>query len=100
VNAVRERAIAELRRLVLAALGNHDAAVYLYGSHARGDIRHASDIDIAILPRGKLPRGFFADLAEVIEESTVPFDVDLVDLREVAPSLRQEVVRTGIKWRD
>jgi predicted nucleotidyltransferase len=100
VNAVRQRAIAELRRIVLAALGEHDAAVYLYGSHAKGDIRPASDIDIAILPRGKLPSGFFASLADVIEESTIPYDVDLVDLREVAPSFRQQVLRTGIKWRD
>jgi predicted nucleotidyltransferase len=100
VNAVRERAIAELRRIVLAALGEHDAAVYLYGSHARGEIREASDIDIAILPRGKLPSGFFAGLAEAIEESTIPYEVDLVDLREVAPSFREEVLRSGVKWRD
>jgi predicted nucleotidyltransferase len=57
VNAVRERAIAELRRIVLAALGEQDAAVYLFGSHASGEIRDASDIDIAILPHGKLPSG-------------------------------------------
>jgi hypothetical protein len=47
-----------------------------------------------------LPSGFFASLAEAIEESTIPSEVDLVDLREVAPSFRQEVLRTGIKWRD
>ena len=74
--------------------------VYLFGSHARGEVRHASDIDIAILPRGDLPHAFFADLADKIEESTIPYDVDLVDLREVEPGFRQEVLRTGIKWRD
>jgi predicted nucleotidyltransferase len=100
MNPVRERAIQELRRIVLGALEGHDAAVYLYGSHARGEVRHASDIDVAILPRGELPRGFFADLAEIIEESTIPYDVDLVDMREVAPSFRNEVLRTGVKWRD
>src|SRR5262249_23596674 len=100
VNAVRERAIAELRRIVLAALGEHDAAVYLFGSHACGQVRHASDIDVAILPRGQLPSGFFASLAETIEESTIPYEVDLVDLREAAPSFRQEVLRGGLKWRD
>jgi predicted nucleotidyltransferase len=89
-----------LRRIVLSALGEHDAAVYLFGSHACGEIREASDIDIAILPRGKLSGGFFAGLAEAIEESTIPYEVDLVDLREVAPSFRREVLRTGIKWRD
>lgn len=100
MNPTRERAIAELRRIVLDALGDRAAAVYLFGSHARGDVRHASDIDIAILPRTDLPRGFFAELVDTIEESTIPYDVDLVDLREVTPAFRAEVLRTGIKWRD
>jgi hypothetical protein len=32
VNATRRRAIEELRRMVLAALGEHDAEVWLFGS--------------------------------------------------------------------
>lgn len=100
MNPVRERAVRELRRIVFDALGDRNAAVYLFGSHARGEVRHASDIDIAILPHGELPCSFFADLADRIEESTIPYDVDLVDLRQAAPSFREEVVRTGIKWRD
>jgi uncharacterized protein len=100
MNPVRERAIEQLRRIVFEALGEHDAAVYLFGSHARGEVRQASDIDIAILPRGALPRGFFSDLADTIEESTIPYDVDLIDLRQVDPKFREEVLRTGVKWRD
>jgi predicted nucleotidyltransferase len=100
MNPTRERAVERLRRIVLDALGDRDAAVYLFGSHARGEVRHASDIDVAILPRDDLSGSFFAELADAIEESTIPYDVDLVDLREVDPAFRQEVLRTGIKWRD
>jgi predicted nucleotidyltransferase len=100
MNPVRQRAIDRLRCLVLDALGNRDAKVYLFGSHARGDVRHASDIDVAILPGEELPPVFFARLAESIEESTIPYEVDLMDLRKVSPAFRDEVVRTGIKWRD
>jgi predicted nucleotidyltransferase len=100
MNPTRERAVEQLRRMVLHALAEHDAAVYLFGSHARGEVRHASDIDIAILPRDDLPFAFFADLADKIEESTIPYEVDLVDLREVDPAFRLEVLRSGIKWRD
>jgi Nucleotidyltransferase domain len=46
--ATRKKAIEELRRIVLAALGEHDAAVWLFGSCARGEVRQHSDIDIAI----------------------------------------------------
>jgi predicted nucleotidyltransferase len=67
---------------------------------ARGEVRRHSDIDIAILPRDDLPAGFFAELAADIEESPIPYDVDLVDLRRADPALVAEVRREGVKWRD
>lgn len=100
INPIREQAIGELRRRVLAALGNHPAAVWLFGSCARDDVRQHSDIDIAILPRDDLPFGFFAELAADIEESPIPYDVDLVDLRHADPALVDEVRREGVKWRE
>jgi uncharacterized protein len=98
-NTVREQAIEELRRMVLNALGEHDAAVWLFGSCARGEARQHSDIDIAILPRDDLPSGFFGELDADIEESTIPYDVDLVDLRRADAALVDEVRREGVKWR-
>src|SRR6266700_6977291 len=100
MDPTRERAIEQLRRMILAALGQHDAGVWLFGSCARGEVRQHSDIDIAILPRDNLPLSCFAVLAADIEESTVPFDVDLVDLRHADPALVDEVRREGEKWRD
>jgi predicted nucleotidyltransferase len=85
--------------MVLAALGEYDAEVWLFGSCARGDVLQHSDIDIAILPRDELPSGFFPDLAESVEESSIPYDVDIVDLRSSAPSLADEVRREGVKWK-
>jgi hypothetical protein len=85
--------------MVLGALGERDAAVWLFGSCARGDARQHSDIDIAILPRDNLPPGFFAELAADFEESPIPYDVDLVDLRCADPALVDEVRREGVKWR-
>jgi predicted nucleotidyltransferase len=100
VSTVREEAIEELRRMVLGALGEHDAAVWLFGSCARGEARQHSDIDIAILPKDNLPSGFFAELAADFEESPIPYDVDLVDLRQADAALVDEVRREGVKWRD
>ena len=84
---------------MLAALGEHDAEVWLFGSCARGEVFRHSDIDVAILPRDELPAGFFSDLAENVGESSIPYDVDIVDLRNAAPSLIDEVRREGVKWK-
>jgi hypothetical protein len=46
-----------------------------------------------------LPPGFFSDLAESVEESSIPYDVDIVDLRSAAPTLLDEVRREGVKWK-
>ena len=85
--------------MVLDALGEHDAAVWLFGSCARGQPQRHSDIDVAILPRDELPLGFFGELQADIEESTIPYDVDIVDLSHAAPALVDEVRREGIPWR-
>jgi uncharacterized protein len=100
INPTRKRAIDELRHMVLDALGAHEATIWLFGSCARGDVRQHSDIDIAILPCDDLPSGFFAELAADIEESPIPYDVDLVDLRRADPALVDEVRREGVKWRE
>jgi uncharacterized protein len=99
MNPTRKRAIEQLRRMVLSALGGHDAAVWLFGSCARGDVLQHSDIDIAIMPRDELPSGFFPELAESVEESSIPYDVDIVDLRNAASTLIDEVRREGVKWK-
>ena len=91
MNPVRERAIAQLRRMVLDALDGHDAAAWLVGSCARGDVRHPDDIDIAIFPRGDFPAGFFAKFAAGFEESTIPYDLDLIDLRNADAATLDDV---------
>ena len=86
--------------MVLDALGDRNAAVWLFGSCARGNPRQHSDIDIAILPREELLSTFFSELAADIEDSPIPYDVDLVDLRHAEPALVEEVRREGVKWRE
>jgi len=98
MNPTRQRALEELRQLVLDALGEYDAEVWMFGSCARGDVRQHSDIDIGILPRGELPAAFFTLLAAEIEESPIPYDVDLVDLRDADAALVEEVRREGVRW--
>jgi predicted nucleotidyltransferase len=99
MNPTRRQALEELRQMVLDALGDYQAEVWLFGSCARDEVRQHSDVDIGILPRDELPFNFFAELAADIEESPIPYDVDVVDLRRAAPALVEEVRREGVKWR-
>jgi predicted nucleotidyltransferase len=94
------RALGEVRRLILLAVNDQDARVYLFGSWARGEARRLSDIDVAIDPATPLPRGTLARLREQLEESSVPYHVDVVDLSRTDPAFRRRVLAEGVLWND
>ena len=90
--------LAEVKRIVLEGLKKHQARVFLFGSRARGDAARWSDIDVAVLPLEPLPAGLLSSIREQLEESTIPYTVDLVDLSEADRSLREFVQREGLLW--
>ncbi len=100
VSTTATRALEEVRRLVFQTVGDNDARVYLFGSWARGEATQLSDIDVAIDPPTPLPRGTLARLREQLEESSVPYHVDVVDLSRADPEFRRRVLAEGIPWND
>jgi uncharacterized protein len=93
-----EDVLDELRKTVVCALGGQRARVYLFGSWASGTQRRASDIDLAIEAPTPLPAAVLARLREALEESHVPYRVDVVDLAEVDDSFRARALREGQLW--
>jgi hypothetical protein len=94
----REQTLAAVRAIVLAALGGHDADVYLFGSWARGNDRRSSDIDVAVDPHAPLPPTVVAAMRDALEESTIPYRVEIVNLAEAGPAFRARVLQEGQRW--
>ena len=93
------RYLPQVRAIVLGALAHQSGVeVYLFGSYAKGQGRRLSDVDVAIDAPKDLPRGVIAQIREMLEESTVPLHVDLVDLRDATPAFGERVRREGIRW--
>jgi predicted nucleotidyltransferase len=91
-------ALDQVRAVVTRALGGRRATVYLFGSWATGRRHRASDIDIAIEAAEPLAPGLMARLREALEESTIPYRVDVVDLADADPAFREQVRREGVVW--
>ena len=75
------------------------AAVYLFGSVARGESRTGSDLDVAVLLEPAPERGTFESLrldlrAEL--ESDLGRDVDLVVLNHAPPDLTHRMLRDSV----
>lgn len=96
---MREHVIEQVKRIVLNEVGQTSAVVFLFGSWAREEERRTSDIDIGILHDSVLPPEVFAKIRSALEESTVPYRVDVVDLAKADRALIEKVRKEGIIWK-
>ena len=70
------------------------AAIYVFGSVARGDMRADSDLDLAFVADGVVPPLARYEAKLAVEEA-LRIDVDLVDLSTASPILAREVMLEG-----
>lgn len=96
--AGRDDILTQVQRIVQQRLGGSDAVVYLFGSFARGDERRSSDIDIGVWSADAFLGDLVAQLQSDFEESTVPYRVEVVDLRSVSEAFRAKVQAEGKVW--
>ncbi len=94
----RRRWIEEARLCVTRAVAPCHARVWLFGSCARGDAKRFSDIDIAVEAEGRLSGMAWAAIDDAIETSTIPCDVDVVDLADVSDAFRARVMAEAVEW--
>ena len=91
----------QVKQIVLEELEDYQVRVYLFGSRARGETRSGSDCDIAVESVGShLPLGLLSRIRERLEESRVPYEVELVDLDEAPEDFARRVRQEGVLWSD
>ncbi len=88
----------QLHSILQNHLQEHPAKVYLFGSMAAGTFRAGSDCDVGIEPLREFPAGLLASLRERLEESTIPFPVDVVDLSATSAAFYEQVKKDGKLW--
>ena len=86
----QQKALEQTKALVLSQLSNVDVRVYLFGSRAHNKAGRYSDIDIALLPKTVLPFSVISLIKEALEESSVPYFVDVVDLSKTDDLFRNK----------
>lgn len=69
--------------------------IIIFGSRARGDYKERSDIDIAI--KGNLSKLDIAMIREQLEESRIPYMVDVIEYNKIVDkNFKEEIDRDGI----
>ena len=93
----REEVLQQVKAVVEKITKQANVRVYLFGSWARGEERVTSDIDLAI--EGKEASELAMQVREALEESDIPYRVDVVNLMEASPELLANVRKEGIVWK-
>jgi uncharacterized protein len=84
-------------REIIFQFFDSDTGIVLFGSRASGNESPHSDYDIAIISRSKDKMRKISLVKEELENSTIPFKVDVLDYYSTTGLLREEIAR-GIKW--
>ena len=74
--------------------------VYLFGSRAREDARELSDIDVAFVPMESLDPYWLIHLKGLVEESSIPLKIDLIDLSKTSETFKNKVLSEAISWKE
>jgi predicted nucleotidyltransferase len=76
------------------------AAIYVFGSHARGDATELSDLDIALDQGSKIMYEVLSELKTVIKALYIPYKIDIVDLQRVSAPLKENIFKEHIIWKN
>lgn len=89
----------EIKQRVLEIFAEEDISIALFGSMAGGSMTTGSDVDVALIPRPSVDRRKLALLRETLEESNVPYVVEIVDFSEVSAEFREHALSKVIWWK-
>ena len=87
-----------LTKLLQPFLHPLQARLVLFGSRARGDADIRSDLDLAIKAPLPLPGDRMAAMREALEQSNIPYRVDLLDYATAPAALRAAIDDEGVEW--
>ena len=89
------RVLAQIRTIVAEVFKNKPCTVYLFGSRATGGFTVTSDFDVAVLAGGDIgPK--LSLVREKLDQSNIPFKVDVVDLGLTSAEFSRQVQREGV----
>ncbi len=92
--------LAKLKKITLAALKDEKVKIILFGSRGRKDNHLTSDVDIGLIPYGKMDKKKVISLKQKVEDLNIPYKVEIVDFSTVSPDFKKEAMKGAVIWKD
>jgi type I restriction enzyme R subunit len=83
-------------RAVLAQFDCIEQAI-LYGSRAKGDYKHGSDIDLTLTVKEEPPKSLLLHIDNALDDLDLPYSFDLSLLQQISnKNLLEHIKRVGV----
>jgi predicted nucleotidyltransferase len=86
-----------LKQVVKTYATDQPYQVYVFGSRATGKAKRYSDIDLALIGQKPVPIRILSSLHEALENSRLPYVVDVVDFQTASQQLREQISTQGVQ---
>jgi predicted nucleotidyltransferase len=96
---IRPHDLDAVKNIFRLARFDESAEFYVFGSRAKGVARRGSDLEIAIDLGRPLSPVEHHYLVNELEESDLPYRVDIVDLQTVSPIFKEMIKRDLVAFR-
>lgn len=92
-----DKYIVKAREIILHYIDREDISVFLFGSRTKSP-RISSDLDIGFLGSTRVSRKTLSRIRFDLEESDIPYHVDLVDFNTVSESFKKTALEDIKVW--
>ena len=86
------------KSLVLSVINKAEYNVFIYGNRASNSNHRFSDLYIGIIGAKPLPVILLTELEEELNNTRIPFKVDVVDFFKVDNAFKNEATKCIIRW--
>lgn len=94
-----EKYISMIKEIIFSVIDKNEYKVFMFGSRATQKFKNYSDVDVGIL--GKKPLGkVYYKIINLIEESVIPYKVDIVDFALVDEQFKKIALQEIEIWND
>ena len=86
-----------IKEIIIGNINRDITSVFLFGSRT-GECSLSSDVDVGLLSSAVIDKKAISRMKNDIEESDVPFHVDIVDFSEVSSYFKKTAMEKIIIW--
>lgn len=86
---ILEKAEKEIKDIIFRFLDPKKYQVFIFGSRVTGKAKKFSDYDVGIFGKKPIPWRILAAIEEALEESDLPYRVDVVDFSLVTSNFKK-----------